>query len=163
MEKKKKSYISIFFTAIIMYVINFIIFQPPIRRGGHGSSRVKACYANIRLIQGAVEMYNMDSREMMTELDMKLLIDGHYLKNEPRKPDEDCNYYSNEDLTKTGEVCCNLHGGLIAEANSEIARKRDKEEQQKEKERRLKEMNDALFLNTMRALPSVLYLLFALM
>ena len=82
MEKKKKSYISIFFTAIIMYVINFIIFQPPIRRGGHGSSRVKACYGNIRLIQGAVEMYNMDSREMMTELDMKLLIDGHYLKNE---------------------------------------------------------------------------------
>ena len=58
-----------------------------------------------------------------------------YLKNEPRKPDEDCNYYSNEDLTKTGEVCCNLHGGLITEANSEIARKREKEEQQKEKER----------------------------
>ena len=163
MEKKKKSYISIFFTAIILYVINLIIFQPSIRRGGHGPSPIKACYSNLRVIQGAVEMYNMDTNETMTDLDMKLLIDGHYLKNEPRKPDEECNYYSNENLTKTGEICCVLHGGLITEANSEIARKREREEELKEKERELKKMDENLFIQTMRVLPSILYLLFALM
>ena len=154
-KKKKKSYISIFFTTILIYVISLIVFLPPFRKGG-GRSHQKACYSNLRVIQGALEMYNMDHEEMMTDLDMRILIDAKYLKEEPRKPEKECRYYSQGNLTEDGEICCDFHGGLIAEANSDIAIKI-------KREKKLKEMNDNLLYYSLRALPAVIYLMFALM
>ncbi len=40
-------------------------------------ARDKACFSNIRVIQGAVEMYNMDVATMMRTLDMDVLIEGN--------------------------------------------------------------------------------------
>ena len=148
MEKKKKSYIRIFFTAIVIYIICYILFNPPPPRR-RIENPLKSCYTNLRIIQGAVEMYNMDHEKLMTDLDMKLLIDGHYLKNEPRKPLKECYYYSIDNISENGEICCELHGGLIAAANSNIARKKEIEQQSYEREKQLKELNNKLFLNTM--------------
>ena len=74
------------------------------------SARTKACYANIRVLHGALEMYNMDHSVMMTELDIQKLVDGKYLKNEPSKPDPGCSYYSEGDMTRDGMIKCRLHG-----------------------------------------------------
>lgn len=78
-------------------------------------ARYKACLSNIRVIQGAVEMYNMDSPLMLKDLNensIDLLLKGNYLKSEPSKPDYSCKYSSKGDLSEDGEVYCEYHGGL---------------------------------------------------
>lgn len=73
------------------------------------SAREKACYSNIRVILGAVEMYNMDNTAMMDSLAVNSLVSGHYLKSEPSKPEKDCTYLGNN-LSGDGYVYCNIHG-----------------------------------------------------
>ncbi len=76
------------------------------------SARPKACRSNIRVIQGAVEMYNMDISPMMEQLDIKNLINGHYLKEEPVKPEISCEYKNFGNLAEGGFVFCKYHGDL---------------------------------------------------
>ena len=79
------------------------------------TDRVKACFSNQRVILGAIEMYNMDSSTMMEELNshnMQLLIDGKYLKAEPTKYDNHCEYSSKGNLTEDGEIYCEYHGSF---------------------------------------------------
>ncbi|PKL39272.1 MAG: hypothetical protein CVV41_21715 [Candidatus Riflebacteria bacterium HGW-Riflebacteria-1] len=68
------------------------------------------CMANIRTIQGAVEMYNMDRSTMMETLDMEELLKGGYLRVKVS-----CNsgneYYSKKDGNDI-LVRCPLHGDL---------------------------------------------------
>ncbi|MBR4570717.1 MAG: hypothetical protein IKO19_08670 [Candidatus Riflebacteria bacterium] len=155
MEKKKKSYLGIAFTTFLILVITYIIFMPNFRKGGGRDPRI-TCYSNLRVIQGAVEMYNMDIKTMMTDLDIERLIEGKYLKEKPRSPRPECRYFSDGDLTDTGEICCEIHGGLIAEANSDIIRK-------EEREKRIEEIRSNLSFHSIRILPALLYLIFALM
>ena len=75
------------------------------------SARQKACYSNIRVIQGAVEMYNMDSAQMMNTLSIGDLKAGHYLKEEPVKPETQCSYQGTG-LENDGSVYCSFHGDL---------------------------------------------------
>ncbi len=114
------------------------------------------CRSNIHYLQGAVEMYNMDNTPMMTELDLKRLIDSHYLKEEVKGSEPECRYYSQGDLTNDGVICCELHGCLTASATSKIAKEREK----KLAEEKYK---DELFISCARALAPILYLMFALM
>ena len=74
------------------------------------SARCKACFSNQRVIQGAVEMYNMDVATMMQQLDTKILVEGNYLKSEPSKPDTTCEYTNIGDLSGYGFVFCKYHG-----------------------------------------------------
>lgn len=83
----------------------------------HYSARTKACWSNIRVIQGAVEMYNMDVASMATTLDIPELIKGKYLKSEPIRPEKDCYYDSFGDLSKDGFVYCTRH--LIPDIDEE--------------------------------------------
>ena len=129
--------------------------MPNFRKGGGRDPRI-TCYSNLRVIQGAVEMYNMDIKTMMTDLDIERLIEGKYLKEKPRSPRPECRYFSDGDLTDTGEICCEIHGGLIAEANSDIIRK-------EEREKRIEEIRSNLSFHSIRILPALLYLIFALM
>ena len=79
------------------------------------SGRPQACASNIRIIQGAVEMYNMDSKISMKHLDndsMKELIKGKYLKEEPEKPETSCEYKNFGNLADDGFVFCKYHGDL---------------------------------------------------
>ena len=74
-------------------------------------SKQKACFSNLRVIQGAVEMYNMDHSTMMTSLNLDKLIDGNYIKSID-KPCSECSYYNKGDLSNDGVVACSLHGDI---------------------------------------------------
>ena len=79
-----------------------------------GSARQKSCYSNIRIISGAIEMYNMDVPTMMLECNdanQAILVTGKYLKKVlVNEPERSCQYSSTGDLTGDGIVTCNYHG-----------------------------------------------------
>ncbi|GAB1354336.1 hypothetical protein MASR1M12_30740 [Erysipelotrichia bacterium] len=83
-------------------------------RKAREQARDKACYANQRVLLGAVEMYNMDAQpdNMMTSLDIDRLVDGKYLKNRPHPPESGCRYYSQGNIAETGNIYCQLHGPI---------------------------------------------------
>lgn len=82
-------------------------------RKAREQSREKACYANMRVILGAVEMYNMDHNPMLCMVDGQV-IDGltqaNYLKGSINKPENGCAYLSSGDLAGGGVIYCALHG-----------------------------------------------------
>ncbi len=83
--------------------------MPSFRTCGRGNySRQKACYSNIRVIQGAVEMYNMDTTPMMDDLNMTTLIKGGYIRGEIKCPEPQIKvkYTNIGKLSNTGEVSC---------------------------------------------------------
>jgi len=84
-------------------------------RKARGQARQKACFANMRVIQGAVEMYNMDNPtqlDIVTENELDLLVQGKYLKAMPVKPEAECWYGCKGDMTKDGVMVCALHGSV---------------------------------------------------
>ena len=55
------------------------------------SARDKACFSNIRVIEGAVEMYNMDVSTMMEELNpetIDLLVGSSGFGRKPAGPEK---------------------------------------------------------------------------
>jgi hypothetical protein len=117
--KKKKSFrdllLYIYLTGAVLF-----IFLGPVKQtiGGRGpGSPQKRCYSNLRVIQGAVEMYNMDVSTMMTTLNQEVLREGKYIKSDKDlvcPMTEIGGTYSGEDLTDNGEIICSYHGGLMA-------------------------------------------------
>lgn len=75
-------------------------------------ARHKACYSNIRVIQGAVEMYNADSSSQMSYLNMANLVKGGYIKPGIKCPETNKEDYYGENLDSDGEVYCLKHGNL---------------------------------------------------
>lgn len=74
-------------------------------------ARQKACYSNIRVIQGAVEMYNMDAPgTMMSQLSMTNL--SGYIKNPTSLvcPEYGSGKYKGTGLENDGEVTCGDEG-----------------------------------------------------
>jgi tetratricopeptide (TPR) repeat protein len=97
--------------------------EPPVYTKSSSNSNdgniQKACFSNMRVLQGALEMYNMDhEKNEMTSLDISTLVKEKYLKSSPSKPDPDCNYYSTGDLTKNGQIRCKIHGSIEESNNS---------------------------------------------
>lgn len=81
-------------------------------RKAREQARGKACYANQRVLQGAVEMFNMDHSPGMTTLDIPALRRGQYLKSDITSPMPECGYESCGDLTESGFVYCRNCGGV---------------------------------------------------
>ncbi|MBI3039069.1 prepilin-type N-terminal cleavage/methylation domain-containing protein [bacterium] len=82
-------------------------------------AREKACYANMRVVLGAIEMYNMDNSAMKTALadadtQSGVLTSGGYLKNAVSKPEVGCVYTNTNDLTTSGYISCAVHGPVQA-------------------------------------------------
>ena len=72
--------------------------------------RYEKCWNNIRVIQEAIERYNMDSSVMMTtEIDFEKLIEGNYLKSIPEGSEKICCYKVFQDLADVGFVYCVKH------------------------------------------------------
>lgn len=113
----EKNPVKIIMECIIMFlVISFLVFSglPPMR-SNRGRARQKACFSNMRVIQGAIEMYNMDNSKMIYRFDddtMDLLVKNHYLKATIDGPERECYYLSNGDLTDTGFIYCKYHGDI---------------------------------------------------
>ena len=112
-NNSKKYGCGFFFNLYFIGCVLFIFLGPiPRKVGGRGSgSPQKACYSNIRVIQGAVEMYNMDSSKMMSDLKIGDLRSGKYLKEDPEPPKKECSYEGSR-LDEEGSVYCTFHGDL---------------------------------------------------
>lgn len=73
-------------------------------------AREKACYSNIRVLLGAIEMYNMDHSVMLNSPDQsKLLGAAGYLKAAVVCP-ETGGTYEGSDLSGNGVLSCSKHG-----------------------------------------------------
>jgi|GEM_PF-5156636 len=85
-------------------------------RRAREEARKKACYANMRVILGATEMYNMDHSVMKKSLndeDVRQsgeLVKEGYLKSGVTSPEPGCKYFSEGDLTGNGQIRCTVHG-----------------------------------------------------
>lgn len=95
---------------VVMVIGILAAMAVPNFRKAREQSRHKACYANQRVLLGAVEMYNMDNPVLMRDLDIERLVQGKYLKGGISKPELGCNYASVGDLTGSGKISCTLHG-----------------------------------------------------
>ncbi|MBF0542949.1 MAG: prepilin-type N-terminal cleavage/methylation domain-containing protein [Candidatus Riflebacteria bacterium] len=84
-------------------------------RKAREQAREKACYANMRVILGAIEMYNMDNSAMITSTmedvtQTPTTLNG-YLKGKISKPEVTCSYSIVGDITKpNGRIACTMHG-----------------------------------------------------
>ncbi|KAF1083416.1 MAG: hypothetical protein GQF41_0194 [Candidatus Rifleibacterium amylolyticum] len=102
--------------AIIIAIIGILaaIALPNSRPRRSGHSRMKACFANQRVILGAIEMYNMDHNELLHHMDdgvMNLLTSGKYLKYTATCPGSPPGQYINDgDLAQDGLIKCTVHG-----------------------------------------------------
>jgi competence protein ComGC len=94
--------------AVLLEEVDGNLLKQLYRKRNKGSSQ-KACLANMRVLLGAVEMFNMDHQTMMSDLRIETLIKENYLRQEPKCPLQG-KYGSSGDLTKTGEITCSLHG-----------------------------------------------------
>jgi len=77
-----------------------------------------ACFANQRVLLGAIEMYNMDNATMKTSLFPEdygpggVLVMKGYLSAGLFLPTPGCSYSSVGDLSKGGSIKCAIHGGV---------------------------------------------------
>lgn len=105
---KNKTLILFFsITLLALYFCN-----PVFAKKSRASAREKACMSNLRVIQGSIEMYNMDHNEMIKHYASdteELLIKGKYLKKYS-KPDYECEYTSIGNLAENGILFCTYHG-----------------------------------------------------
>lgn len=82
-------------------------------------ARVANCFANQRILLGAIEMYNMDHEKMLTQLSEAdaqeggILLKNQYLREPINKPEPECSYYSEGDLSKNGKISCKKHGSVF--------------------------------------------------
>lgn len=71
--------------------------------------REKLCMTNMRILTGAIEMYDMDHQTMINSIDsntIAMLRSQGFLKGDITPPTPMCEYYSDGDLSKTGVVAC---------------------------------------------------------
>ncbi len=92
-------------------------------RKAREQAREKACYANMRVILGAIEMYNMDNTSMMSALadgdatgSAGKLVAGKYLKSPVNRPEMSCSY-SGTSMDGTGLINCAIHGTVEGAGN----------------------------------------------
>ncbi len=82
----------------------------PRRKGSPGI----ACYANMRVLLGAVEMYNMEHETKISEFSdpttIEMLITSRYLKTSIQRPESTCSYSNDGDLAGVGIISCTVHG-----------------------------------------------------
>ncbi len=82
--------------------------------GARAEAQGKACSANMRVMTGAIEMFNMDHEKMATDLDLKALVGQNYLKDEPRCPAQGEYRYLPGKEAGDFTIECSLHGTVEA-------------------------------------------------
>ncbi len=116
--KNRKGFTLIELMIVIAIIGILAAMAIPNFKKARASARQKACYSNLRVLQGAVEMYNMDVSTMMTTLEQSTLISGKYVKaSSPLicpETSKGGTYGASGNLTDDGEITCSYHGGLIA-------------------------------------------------
>ncbi|PKL50841.1 MAG: hypothetical protein CVV42_02205 [Candidatus Riflebacteria bacterium HGW-Riflebacteria-2] len=123
---KKKGPFTLIELMIVIAIIGIFvaIAIPSGGRRNHHQARMKACFANQRVIMGAIEMYNMDNNEFMRHMDetaLKSLIEGRYLKSMPNCPAyPPGQYVSDGDISQDGTIRCTVHGSVENPINPDL-------------------------------------------
>ena len=120
------SKIALLFFMFIYIIIN-VLTSLPEKKFAHTPSRQKACFSNIRVFTGAVEMYNMNHNIMMKKLDFNSLIQENYLKGNFSLPEKECEYLTEGDLSENGYIYCKIHGDLEGRKEKELQTKKEEE------------------------------------
>ena len=115
-SKANKNFVQIVLEATVLFVISLFLISTTdisrIRHHGRRSSYQKQCFSNQRVLMGAIEMYNMDHNNMMTNYDnsfFELLVRDKYLTPSFMNNIE-CEFLSEGDLTGSGYIYCVNHG-----------------------------------------------------
>lgn len=80
--------------------------------------KAKMCAANMRIMQGCIELYNMDNKEMIKTPTPEMfgangvMAQKKYIKSAITMPHEKCAYVFKGDFTDPGncEISCAYHG-----------------------------------------------------
>ncbi len=102
---------------IVIIIYTLVNMSIPHYHTHRGSARLKACFSNQRIIQGAVEMYNMDNTIPIEtalpgqafEQCEELLVKERYLKNYIDLIEPECSY-GFFDIVGSGTIFCKKHG-----------------------------------------------------
>ena len=85
----------------LFIVISFLFLEIPLfAKKIRPNARLKACQSNMRVINGALEMYQLDTNVIKEpylpggdfEKIENILIEGKYIKNHIEGPEDDCSY-----------------------------------------------------------------------
>lgn len=162
-SKAKKYNIETFIEATILFIVSFVLLSMAdfgrIRHHGRRNSYQKECFTRQRVLMGAIEMYNLDHNEMITNYDnsyLELLVRDKYLTSSFMNNYE-CEVVTEGDLTGDGYIYCVNHGDVAKkkEGKDELASLTPKSD-------RLRERNMDLFICGFLFGPTLLYLVLRL-
>jgi len=120
MKRNQKGFTLIELMIVIAIIGILAAIAVPNFRQARESAREKACYANIRVIQSAIEQYNMDHSGMIDTCDGTIIAGlktNQYLKSEPQCPSDPKGaggsiYKNNGQLKNNGIIECPSHGSV---------------------------------------------------
>ena len=148
-----------------LLLIIFSVYSPVFARRDY--NRQKACFSNQRVLQGAVEMYNMDHDVMLHEVNegvIELLKKGKYIKDNhffcPTK-NEPGHYLSQGDLCEDGVIYCDYHGSVAGDGNGPIVSPSKEYQMDQHRSEFRNKMNSYLPIITVIAFFAVIILLFS--
>ncbi|HNV69699.1 MAG TPA: hypothetical protein PKO06_08385 [Candidatus Ozemobacteraceae bacterium] len=109
--------------SVLAIVIALAAIAWPARPTKFRAPHEKACYANMREILGAIEMYNMQNQRKFTILDrfsMQKLQETGCLRQIPECPEyvekivtrQSGEEYAGKDLDISGHIACKMHGTI---------------------------------------------------
>jgi competence protein ComGC len=79
-------------------------------------AQAKLCRANMMIMQGCIELYNMDHRDMIETPTFEMFKEGgimrqkKYLKEGIKPASEKCKYLFKGNFAKDGTISCEFHG-----------------------------------------------------
>ena len=164
-SKPKKNHVRTVVEAIILFGISFLLLSMSDigRAHSHHHRRTtpqNLCFSNQRVLNGAIDMYNMDSSKMIKTYDQSirdLLIKGKYLKSDFMNEVE-CEFLTEGDLTENGFIYCVNHGDIEKkkEGKDEFASLTPKRD-------RINERNHTLLVFGLLFGPALFYLILRLL
>lgn len=117
--KNRKGFTLIELMIVIAIIGILAAIAVPNFRKARQQARQKACQANMRVILGAIEMYNMDNSAGLPALkdddvtsDGGTLVSAKYLRAPITRPEAACSYTSTGDMLSDGQVSCDQHGTI---------------------------------------------------